>query len=240
MTDQLVNINSGPAKTARDGHSLCWSCKTEVGDDPHCPHCVKLQPLGKSSDYFSVMGLPRKLSIDPRVLEPVFHALSRRFHPDMYRLSPPRERMIALENSAVLNQAYRTLRDPFDRAAYLLELEYGRETERRDSPPQDLFEEILEIQELLGDFRLADVGERTALRTQLQSKRDELLAEHGRRERELTENLFAQWDALIDGTSAPAMEQKAPLLDAMRRIIGERGYLRRVLNGINEALASPE
>jgi molecular chaperone HscB len=199
---------------------------------------VKLQPLGKTSDYFSVMGLPRKLSIDPRVLEPVFHALSRRFHPDMYRLSPARERMIALENSAVLNQAYRTLRDPFDRAGYLLELEYGRETERKDSPPQDLFEEILEIQELMGDFRLADEDERAGLRTQLESKRDELLAEHARRERELTEDLFARWDALISGTPVPSAEQKAPLLDAMRRIIGERGYLRRVLNGINEALAS--
>lgn len=238
MTDQLVNLNTAPARTARDGHSLCWSCKTEVGDDPLCPHCVKLQPLGKTSDYFSVMGLPRKLAIDPRVLEPVFHALSRRFHPDMYRASPPRERMIALENSAVLNQAYRTLRDPFDRAGYLLELEFGRETERRDSPPQDLFEEILEIQELLGDFRLADQDERSGLRTQLEAKRDELLAEHARRERELTEGLFGQWDALIGGSPAPTAEQKAPLLNAMRRIIGERGYLRRVLNGINEALTS--
>jgi len=231
-------LNDGAAKTARGGHSLCWSCKTEVGDDPLCPHCVKLQPLGKSSDYFSVMGLPRKLTIDPRVLEPVFHALSRRFHPDMYRSAAPRERMIALENSAVLNQAYRTLRDPFDRAGYLLELEYGRETERKDSPPQDLFEEILEIQELLGDYRLAGDDERTGLRAQLESKRNELLDEHARRERELTQNLFAQWDALIGGTPAPTVEQKAPLLDAMRRIIGERGYLRRVLNGINDALAT--
>lgn len=236
--DRLVSMNIGPAKTARDGHSLCWSCKSEVGSDPLCPHCVKLQPLGKTSDYFSVMGLPRKLAIDPRVLEPVFHALSRRFHPDMYRASPPRERMIALENSAVLNQAYRTLRDPFDRAGYLLELEFGRETERKDSPPQDLFEEILEIQELLGDFRIAEEEERIGLRAQLETERDELLAEHARRERELTGNLFGQWDALIGGTPAPTAEQKAPLLNAMRRIIGERGYLRRVLNGLNEALAS--
>lgn len=235
MTEQETT-NAALAVTARAGHSLCWNCKTDVGDDPLCPHCVKLQPLGKTSDYFSVMGLPRKLSIDARVLEPVFHALSRRFHPDMYRMSAPRERMIALENSAVLNQAYRTLRDPFDRAAYLLELERGREGDRRDSPPQDLFDEILEVQELLGDFRLADAGDQEALKPQLIRKRDALQAEQDARGRELTERLFRQWDQLQEQPQPPTTEQKAPLLDAMRKIIGERAYLRRVLNSLVDAL----
>ena len=90
------------AEVARQGHSLCWHCQTELGDDPMCPSCVRIQPLGRNSDYFSVMGLPRKLSIDPRVLEPVFHALSRRFHPDMYRMASSRERMIALDNSSAV------------------------------------------------------------------------------------------------------------------------------------------
>jgi molecular chaperone HscB len=235
MTEQETT-NTAMAAAARDGHSLCWHCKADVGDDPLCPHCVKLQPLGKSSDYFSVMGLPRKLSIDPRVLEPVFHALSRRFHPDMYRTAAPRERMIALENSAVLNQAYRTLRDPFDRAAYLLELERGRDGEQRDSPPQDLFEEILEVQELLGDYRLADADERETLRPQLSQKQQALQAEQDARGKDLTERLFRQWDQGQEQPQPPTAEQKAPLLDAMRKIISERAYLRRVLNSLGEAL----
>lgn len=237
MTEQETT-NAVLAYAAREGHSLCWFCKTDVGDDPLCPHCVKLQPLGKQSDYFSVMGLPRKLTIDVRVLEPVFHALSRRFHPDMYRMSAPRERMIALENSAVLNQAYRTLRDPFDRAAYLLELERGREADRRDSPPQELFEEILEVQELLGDYKLADPEEREALRPRLAQKREALQAEQDARGRDLTERLFREWDQLQEQPQPPTSEQKAPLLDAMRRIIGERAYLRRVLTSLTEALAT--
>jgi molecular chaperone HscB len=234
MTDRLTIEDTG----STSGHNLCWSCKSEVGNEPQCPHCVKLQPLGRNSDYFSVLGLPRKLSIDPRVLEPVFHALSRRFHPDMYRLASPRERMIALENSAVLNQAYRTLRNPFDRAAYLLELERGREAAHRDSPPQELFEEILEIQELLGDYRLADPDEKQTLRPQLEARRNELRAAQADRERELTDTLFSAWDRLLEEQPAATEERKAPLLDAMRRIIGERAYLRRVLTGLDEALAS--
>lgn len=234
MTDRLTIEDTG----STSGHNLCWSCKSEVGNEPQCPHCVKLQPLGRNSDYFSVLGLPRKLSIDPRVLEPVFHALSRRFHPDMYRLASPRERMIALENSAVLNQAYRTLRNPFDRAAYLLELERGREAAHRDSPPQELFVEILEIQELLGDYRLADPDEKQTLRPQLEARRNELRAAQADRERELTDTLFSAWDRLLEEQPAATEERKAPLLDAMRRIIGERAYLRRVLTGLDEALAS--
>lgn len=226
------------AHAAREGRSLCWYCKTEVGDEPACGTCVKIQPLGRNSDYFSVMGLPRKLGIDPRVLEPVFHALSRRFHPDMYRLASGRERMIALENSAVLNQAYKTLRDPFDRANYLVQLEQGRGAEVAANPPQELFEEILEVQELIGEYRFAEEDERAPLKPQLEAKRGELQVEQERRATALTEDLFRRWDALLDSTPPPTAEQKAPLLAEIRQVIGERAYLRRVLNSLNETLGS--
>ena len=226
------------AQAVRDSHSLCWSCKTEVRDEPLCPHCVKIQPLGQNSDYFSVMGLSRRLEIDPRVLEPVFHALSRRFHPDMYRQAGGRERIIALENSALLNKAYRTLRDPFERVAYLLQLEEGRATETKDAPPQDLFEEILEVQELLGEYRFAEAEAREGLRAQLQERRAALQAEQDQRAELLTGGLFQQWDALHEAGAEPAPEQKATLLTRMRRTLGERAYLRRVLDSLSEALAS--
>jgi molecular chaperone HscB len=220
-------------KDAREGHSLCWSCKSEVGGEPLCPSCVKIQPLGRNSDYFSVMGLPRKLSIDPKVLEPVFHALSRRFHPDMYRMASGRERVIALENSAVLNQAYRSLRDPFDRAAYLLHLETGKQTGAASNPPQELFEEILEIQELLGEFRFAEGEEREAVRPQLKARRDQLQANQDRLAARLTDEIFAAWDALQD---VPNPDRKAALLEEMRSILDARAYLRKVLGSLDEAL----
>ncbi len=236
---QITDLKA--AQTARDGHSLCWSCRSEVGEEPVCPSCVKLQPLGSNSDYFSVMGLPRKLNLDPQVLEPVFHALSRRFHPDMYRGSSPRERVIALDNSALLNQAYRTLRDPFERAAYLLQLEEGRATGSatgaRDAPPQELLEEILEVQELLGDFKFSDEEERAGLRDQLRQRRDHLQTEQDARARSLTGDLFTRWDMLIEKRVVPA--DRRPLLDQIRRLLGDRAYLRRVLASLNEALTGP-
>jgi molecular chaperone HscB len=219
-----------------DGHSLCWHCKSKVRDEPQCPTCVKIQPLGRDSDYFTVMGLPRKLAIDPRVLEPVYHALSRRFHPDRYRSATGRERIIALENSALLNQAYRTLRDPFDRAAYLLQLEEGRGAEAKAEAPQDLFEEILAVQELLGEYKFADPEEQETLRPELVKTRDHLQAEQDRRAERLTGEVFTRWDALHEPGQSPAAEQKAPLLTEIRRLIGERAYLRRVLTSLNDAL----
>src|SRR5688572_7448920 len=157
------------------------------------------------------MRLPRKLSIDPRVLEPVYHALSRRFHPDRYRMATGRERMIALENSALLNQAYRTLRDPFERAAYLLQLEEGRASAAKDAAPQELFDQILEVQELLGEYKFGDPDEQSGLRPALGAKRDELQAEQNRRAAELTERVFREWDELQE-CGSPNDEQKAPLL----------------------------
>ena len=224
------------AEAAREAHSLCWHCQEDVGAAPLCPHCVKLQPLGRDSDYFSVMGLPRKLDIDPRVLEPVYHALSRRFHPDVYRMASPRERMIALENSAVLNQAYRTLRDPYERAGYLLQLESGRDREAKAAPPQDLFEEILEVQELLAEHDFADADEKAALRPRLEEKRDALQAEQDGRARQLTDGLFPRWDALQDLQDATP-EQKQPIIQQIDHLLGERSYLRRVLNSLNDALS---
>jgi len=224
------------AQAVQEGHSLCWHCKEEVREEPQCPHCVKLQPLGHTSDHFSVMGLPRKLEVDARLLEAVFHALSRRFHPDVYRMASPRERIIALENSAQLNQAYRTLRDPFERTAYLLQLMEGRERGSQATPPQDLFEEILEVQELLAEFQFADPDEKAELRPKLDARRAALQAEQDRRAAELTGRLFREWDALQDRPTPPTHEEQAPLLEAMRRIIGERAYLKRVLNSLNDAL----
>jgi molecular chaperone HscB len=238
MTSTLPETGRLAGDASRQGHNVCWSCRAEVGGEPECPRCVKIQPLGPNSDYFSVLGLPRKLQIDPRVLEPIFHALSRRFHPDMYRLASTRERMIALENSAVLNQAYRTLRDPFERAAYLLQLEEGRLGDRKEVPPQDLFEEILEIQELLAEHRFAEGDEKDALTTQLREKRDALQSEQDQRASTLTEQLFGKWDALFDGPSSPTQEQKAPLLAQMRDILATRSYLKRVLKSLDDAVGA--
>src|SRR5947209_2347425 len=82
-----------------------------------------IEPFPPGTDYFSALGLPRKLVIDLRDLERRYYELSRRFHPDFFQSAPTRERLASLENSALINKAYHTLRDPLARAEYLVRLE---------------------------------------------------------------------------------------------------------------------
>ena len=101
-------------------------------------------------------GFSRRLAIDPQTLEAKFYELSRAFHPDFYQNKSDAEQTISLGNSAMLNTAYRTLRDPIQRAEYLLDLEAGSVKDIRTTPPADLFEEILELQDTLDEFRASD------------------------------------------------------------------------------------
>src|SRR5512132_3528401 len=64
--------------------SMCWHCQSDIGGEYFCGQCVKVQPLSKDIDYFTCLGLPRKLNIDTGSLETKFYELSRAFHPDFY------------------------------------------------------------------------------------------------------------------------------------------------------------
>src|SRR5258705_6764972 len=101
---------------------VCRSCGGGAPVDVHfCPQCTKILTLGRRGDYFTFLGLPRKLTLDADALERNFRALSRQFHPDYFYNAPPAERRASLERSSYLNDAYRTLRQPVSRMAYLLE-----------------------------------------------------------------------------------------------------------------------
>jgi molecular chaperone HscB len=199
----------------------------------------RIEPFPPGTDYFTALGLPRKLVIDLPDLERRYHELSRRFHPDFFQTAAPRERRISLENSALLNKAYRTLRDPLSRAEYLVKLESAAGSEISSQPPQALFEEILELNELLADYRLGDPEERGALEPQLDEKEREFRAEYEALLHRLTGDLFQRWDAGIDSGASTRSERDA-LVAEMSRILGQRAYLRRVLSQLEETLSTDE
>ncbi len=215
--------------------SMCWHCQSEVAGEYFCERCVKVQPVSKETDYFTCLGLPRRLTIDPKQLEAKFYELSRAFHPDFYHGKSETEQRISLGNAAMLNSAYRTLRDPVQRAEYLLDLEAGSAKEIRTSPPADLFEEILELQETLDEYRGSDRGteEAQALRTRLLEERASLERRREDMEAQLRD-LFTRWDALQDnGEAGPvAREERDRLLKAMRELLSNRTYVTNILNDL--------
>src|SRR2546428_14020730 len=108
-------------------------------------------------DHFEVFGLPRRLAVDTAELQRKFYELSRRYRPAFRQAAPPAEQVRALEASAGLNAAYRTLRDPIARIEYLVRLEEGRDTKEgatvKPKAPPELLEEMFEIQEALAEAK---------------------------------------------------------------------------------------
>ena len=100
----------------------CWSCSVAHNESTlFCPHCSKIQPP-PGGDYFSVFGLEPRLNLDLQALEHEFHRLSRKLHPDRFARSGVNEKQWSLADTALLNDAYRTLKDPLRRTEYLLKL----------------------------------------------------------------------------------------------------------------------
>lgn len=220
--------------------SMCWHCQSEVSGEYFCDRCVKVQPVSKELDYFTCFGFPRRLSIDQQKLETKFYELSRAFHPDFYQNKSDAEQTISLGNSAMLNTAYRTLRDPIQRAEYLLDLEAGSVKEIRTTPPADLFEEILELQDTLDEFRASDRTSDTAaaLRTQLQTERAALEGRQRNMEAQL-QQLFGRWDGLQDRGEATdqARAERDRILKDMRDILSNRTYVKNIVNDLVATIA---
>ncbi|NWF74014.1 MAG: Fe-S protein assembly co-chaperone HscB [Nitrospirae bacterium] len=232
--DHQHTHNSSP-RDLQMARSMCWHCQSEMSGEYFCDRCVKVQPVSKELDYFTCLGIPRRLTIDQHQLETKFYELSRAFHPDFYQNKSVSEQTISLANSAMLNTAYRTLRDPIQRAEYLLDLEAGAVKDIRTSPPADLFEEILELQDTLDEYRAADRASSTAatLCVKLQAERATLERRQQVMEAALQE-LFAQWDALQDRGEATSQtrSERDRILKHMRDILSNRTYVKNIVNDL--------
>ncbi|OGW49492.1 MAG: Fe-S protein assembly co-chaperone HscB [Nitrospirae bacterium RBG_19FT_COMBO_58_9] len=232
--DHHTHSTAGP-RELQMARSMCWHCQSEVAGEYFCDRCVKVQPVSKELDYFTCLGFPRRLTIDQRKLETKFYDLSRAFHPDFYQNKSDAEQTISLGNSAMLNTAYRTLRDPIERAEYLLDLEAGSVKEIRNSPPADLFEEILELQDTLNEYRAADRASETEsmLRAKLQAEQ-QILEQRQRDMKATLQQLFIQWDALQDRGEATdqARAERDRILKQMRENLSNRTYVKNIVSDL--------
>jgi molecular chaperone HscB len=161
----------------------CWSCHAQEQDEtPFCPSCRKIQPVGRSEDYFSLFGLPRRYDLALPELERRFRERSRMLHPDRFAKAEVRERRLSLERATRVNDAYRYLKDWRHRAAYLLKLA-GTDVyaEGRSFADPEFLEEQLEWREGLALAHAdGDTGRLHAIAAQARSRLVELEAEVSR------------------------------------------------------------
>jgi len=88
----------------------CRECGAGSPLDAHfCPQCTKILSLPRHADYFSFLGLPRKLNLDAADLDQRFRALSRQFHPDYFYNATTAERRASLLRTTILPQSRQIL-----------------------------------------------------------------------------------------------------------------------------------
>jgi molecular chaperone HscB len=212
------------ATDARDQE--CWHCASRGGLRLVCLSCEAPQPVPRTADLFSVLGVPRRLVVDRDELERRFHEASRAVHPDRHQVAAVRSRELSLVASATVNRAYRTLRDPVSRGRYWLELHGTALGDHNNRVPPDLAALVFETQELLEGLR-DEPGNAQAraqidtVRHQLDERLHSLLGE--------LEGRYAEWDA---GDAAAA-----PVLDELKRRLSDIAYLSTLHEDVEDALA---
>ena len=188
------------------------------------------------SDYFTVFGLPRKLGVDGEALQRRFYELSRQHHPDFHQGVGAERQAEVLDQSALVNRAYRALREPLARVEYLIALEEGREVREgataKPKAPRELLEEMMEVQEALEEAKGEGLGGDAGTRLREERRR---LEERYAAEATAVVGRTAEWDRLVDEGG-----DRRPLLEWFKQRLATRAYLRTVIGDLSDALGERE
>jgi molecular chaperone HscB len=240
------------AKPLPQETNSCWSCGS-MRAAHFCESCGKVQPPAPV-DYFTFFGLGRKLNLDVPTLEKDFYELTRKLHPDLNARAGTQEQQWSLEQSSLLNDAYRTLRDPIKRTQYLLKLE-GVELEEQSKSateqarasgelkkqivPPDLLEEVFELNMQLEELKMnkqmeeddpALTAEITKHKVALESKYEVLLQE--------LQSYWKNWDELINRNPGPESSDRKQIIGKMVDVLNRRNYIRNLVRDVNAAIES--
>ncbi|ACB33313.1 co-chaperone Hsc20 [Leptothrix cholodnii SP-6] len=75
-----------------------------------------------SDDDFTLFDLPRRQALDVQLLDQRWKALQAEVHPDRFASEGVAAQRLAMQWAVRVNEAYRRLKQPLSRAAYLCEL----------------------------------------------------------------------------------------------------------------------
>ncbi len=169
-------------------------------------------------DAFDILGVAPTFDLDLRAVERVHRDLSRALHPDRHVGKAAGERRLVLNKAIEVNEAWRTLRDPIQRAEALFlrhQVPVGETHEPTADPA--LLMEMMEQREALADARRArDVARLTEL-AEAMRKRDRAVA---------TE--------LARALGQLAEQNQPEIREAALRKLGELRYVARFLEEVRE------
>jgi len=79
--------------------------------------------MSLSANHFELFQNAVTFEIDTNKLAESYRDLQRTIHPDKYVNAPERERRLAMQKAAQINEAFQTLKNPLTRALYILQLQ---------------------------------------------------------------------------------------------------------------------
>jgi molecular chaperone HscB len=103
-----------------------------------------------TSNHFELFGLAPAFALDLARLESAYRDIQSKVHPDRYAQAGDAERRASMQMTTRVNEAYRALKSPVQRAKYLLELngvDVGFET--NTAMPREFLMEQMELREKL-------------------------------------------------------------------------------------------
>ena len=153
--------------------------------------------------HFELFGLAPAFGLETEALERSYREIQSQIHPDRFAHAGDAERRASLQWTTRVNEAYRTLKDPVQRAKHVLEL-HGVDVafETNTAMPPEFLMQQMELREALEDAK--DAAQLDDLRRQLRSSRASL-------ESEIAEAI----DAKKDYAGAAGLVRKLQFLDKL-------------------------
>lgn len=154
-------------------------------------------------NHFDLFGLAPAFALEADALERSYREIQSRVHPDRFAHAGDAERRASLQWTTRVNEAYRILKDPVQRAKHLLEL-HGVDVafETNTAMPPEFLIQQMELRESLEEAK--DAASLDALRQNL--KKDK---------RSLESAIAEAIDATKDYAAAAGLVRKLQFLDRL-------------------------
>src|SRR6266849_2454754 len=155
-------------------------------------------------NHFELFGLAPAFALEAEALERSYRDIQSKVHPDRFAHAGDAERRASLQWTTRVNEAYRTLKDPVQRARHLLELR-GVDVafETNTAMPADFLVQQMALRESLEEAVEAKDA------ASLDSLRKGLVEEKSKLEKQLGESI----DAKNDYAGAAGLVRKLMFLD---------------------------
>ena len=113
--------------------------------------------LDFKQNYFELFGLPEHFDINLSKLGSAFRDLQAKYHPDRFINSDDKQRLVAVQTTGLINEAYETLKSSRLRARYLLKLKGVAFDDEIDTTSDGAFlMHQMEVREALEDVASAE------------------------------------------------------------------------------------